>query len=139
MLLGVAMLGCLRLCLGEYRYSIGMSATSVQTSVDWLTAAGEIYPWEFKFRSAQAMQLDALVRKVPAVLPLALQSLTLAVRADPTSADLVSRLYLAQRAAARCEDAVETGKWLIQLVPKSKQAKAIVDYAMPGCWLSDRW
>jgi len=64
--------------------------------------------------------------RTAAILPAVLGSLKLAVEADPTAAVLVSKLYLVQRAAGRCEDAAETGKRLIRLVPQSEKAKAMV-------------
>jgi hypothetical protein len=99
-----------------------MGARDVQLSLDHLTAAGEAYPWDFTFRTAQAIQLYELAKVSGNVAPVAAESLRLALIADPASAGLVSMLLGAQRAMGQCDAASITVARMVRLAPKSTQA-----------------
>ena len=124
--------GMASLCLAEWHYARGMATHSAQDSLDHLTRAGEVYPASFVFRTAQANQLFALARKLDGVADVAAESLSRALAIDPSSAELMSKLLLAQRAAGHCEAAKITGERLLRLAPRSEKAKTIVALPCQG-------
>ena len=121
-LLGTCLFGSVRLGLGEWHYSAGMATGNIQLSLDYLTAAGEAYPWDFTFRTAQAIQLYELAKVSGNVAPVAAESLRLALIADPASAGLTSMLLGAQRAMGLCDAAAITAARMVRLAPKSQEA-----------------
>lgn len=54
------------------------------------------YPYEYRFRAAQAKQLFALAKRAPELIPAANVSLGYALQADPGSLELASAIYLTQ-------------------------------------------
>lgn len=123
--------GCATLCLGELNYALGMAATEMQTSLDRLTRAGEVYPASFTFRTAQAKQLFELSRRYEGITGAAVESLRLALTVDPNSAELASQLLAGQRALGRCDEAKITAGRLARLAPQSDVVKGIVALPCP--------
>ena len=124
--LAICLTGVIRLLLGEYHYSAGMAAPTVQESIDHLTAAGEAYPWHFRFRTAQAMQLFALLDRIPELAAPATISLALALAVDPGSAEQASKLLIAQRLRGDCDGAMATAAHLRRLAPRSEKAQRLL-------------
>ncbi len=111
--------------VAEREYALGMRAATPQASIDHLTAAGTAYPYEFKFRTAMPMQLFMFAGKVQGIAPVAAVLLGRALAVDPGSADLASKLALAQMAIGECPAAAESVAKMMRLVPNSAQAKRI--------------
>ena len=133
LLLAVALLGVGRLMFAEWHYARGMAAVDVQTSIEHLTRAGEVYPGSYTFRTAQAKQLfNAYMRHVPWIAPAAGESLRRAIAVDPRSVELVSMLLAVQRREGHCDDGEITAARLLRLAPRSERAKSVASMPCKG-------
>ena len=75
----------------EFQYAAGMQASSVPTAVSHLRLAARLFPLDYRFRKASALYLAniAVEQNTKDWDRAALPEVYQALRADPTSADLL--------------------------------------------------
>lgn len=95
----------------------------MQEALTEISAAGEYFPYDYRFRQMQAHALYRLAANNPDMAPYAIISLKAALRSDPLAADLTLALFdLETRTGGK--DAAMVAERLRWLAPNSDLAKA---------------
>ena len=120
MLLAICLNFAGRLCWAEYQHAAGWRATTLQASLDGLTAAALAYPYQRRFRTGQAIQLFTMAKRVDGLIEPATISAENALALDPHSIELLSMvvaLHAAQPVPAvpLLEDVVALGQVVDQV------------------------
>lgn len=97
-----------------------MASAKPQEAVDAITEAAEWWPYDFRFRVAQARWLHGLTAKVPEAAEITLASIAAALRVDPESIELHSMALVIYRQAGLCDQAELTANRMRALAPRNK-------------------
>ena len=124
MLLAIFLLFAGRMCWAEYQYEMGIRTTSLQASLDALTAAALAYPYQRRFRTGQAIQLFEMAKRMSGLIEPATISAERALVIDPHFVDLLSRLILLKAAQGQCASAERSH--LTRLAPRSKKVQSFL-------------
>lgn len=98
----------------------------VQRSLDDLKAAGEWYPYDYWFRTAQANELYVLSATIPDLTVPAETAIGYALAVDASQPELVAGLLVLQRRLGKCDEAAGTLARLIRLAPASPKVQRLL-------------
>ena len=105
----------------------------VQRSLDELKAAGEWYPYDYWFRTAQANQLYVLSATIPSLTAPAEMAIGYALAVDASHPELVAGLLVLQRRLGKCAEARVTLARLIRLAPGSPKVQKLAALESNPC------
>src|ERR1039458_6688504 len=116
---------------GDKDAALAIYFAEVQRSLDELKAAGEWYPYDYWFRTAQANQLYVLSATVPGLTVPAETAIGYALAVDSSQPELVAGLLVLQRRLGKCEEARGTLARLIRLAPGSLKVQKLAAQDSP--------
>lgn len=115
--------------MAEHYYVASFSANA-QDTIDDLTTAGEWYPYDHRFRNAQAIELYEWTRYQPGALIPASVALRYALIADPNSVALLGALVDVLSRMNECKAWSAASARLKALAPHSQK---VDDLIARGC------
>jgi hypothetical protein len=116
---------------GDHSAALALYFAMVQQSLDDLKAAGEWYPYDYWFRTAQANQLYVLSADIPDLTVSAETAIGYALAVDSTHPELVAGLLVLQRRLGKCEEAAVTLARLVRLAPRSPKVQQLAAQDSP--------
>ena len=116
---------------GDKPAALALYFAEVQRSLDELKAAGEWYPYDYWFRTAQANQLYVLSATIPSLTAPAEMAIGYALAVDASHPELVAGLLVLQRRLGKCEEARGTLARLIRLAPGSPKVQMLAAQDSP--------
>lgn len=116
---------------GDHSAALALYFAMVQQSLDDLKAAGEWYPYDYWFRTAQANQLYVLSADIPDLTVSAETAIGYALAVDSTHPELVAGLLVLQRRLGKCDEARATLARLVRLAPHSPKVQQLAAQDSP--------
>ena len=116
---------------GDSQGALEIYLTALRHSLDELKAAGEWYPYDYWFRTAQANELYVLSATIPGLTESAETAIKYALAVDSTHPELVAGLLVLQRRLGKCEEARATLARLIRLAPASPKVQKLAAQDSP--------
>jgi Flp pilus assembly protein TadD len=116
---------------GDKQAVLALYFAEVQRSLDALKAAGEWYPYDYWFRTAQANEFYVLSATIPGLNEAAETAIGYALTVDSSQPELVAGLLVLQRRLGRCDEARGTLVRLMLLAPGSPKVQKLAALESP--------
>jgi hypothetical protein len=118
---------------GDKQAALALYFGVVQRSLDNLKAAGEWYPYDYWFRTAQANELYVLSATIPGLTEAAETAILYALMVDSSQPELLDGLLVLERRLGKCEEARSTLAQLIRLAPGSPKVQKLAALESNPC------